>query len=58
MKFESILGKPHVPDKYAIAHPLFPVFFLKHKEVVTFYTEPFFRQLGTPFASFLYGQCR
>ncbi len=58
MKFETILGKPHVPDKYAIAHPRLSVCICKQKEVVTVYTEPLFRQLGTPLASFLDGQCR
>ena len=57
MKFESILGKPHVPDKYAISHPRFPVCVRKQKEVVTVYTESFFRQLSTPSASFFNCQC-
>ena len=53
MKFETILRKAHVPDENTVAHLGFPVCVCKQKEVVTVHTESFFRQLGTPSASFL-----
>ena len=57
MKFETILRKAHVPDENTVAHLRFPVCVCKQKEVVTVYTESFFRQLGTPSPSFLNCQC-
>ena len=51
MKFETILRKAHVPDENTVAHLGFPVCVCKQKEVVTVYTESFFRQLSTPSAS-------
>lgn len=57
MKFETILRKAHVPDENAIAHFGFTIRVCKQKEVVTVYAESFFRQLGTPSASFLNCQC-
>ncbi len=43
MKFETILRKAHVPDENTVAHLGFPVCVCKQKEVVTVYTESFFR---------------
>ena len=57
MKFETILRKAHVPDENTVAHLGFPVCVCKQKEVVTVYTESFFRQLSTPSASFFNCQC-
>ena len=57
MKFETILRKAHVPDENTVAHLGSPVCVCKQKEVVTVYTESFFRQLSTPSASFFNCQC-
>lgn len=57
MKFETILRKAHVPDENTIAHFRFAIRICKQKEVITVYTESFFRQLSTPSASFLNCQC-
>lgn len=53
MKFKSILRKPHVPDKDAVAHPWLTIRITKEKEVIAVNAETFLRQLGTPFTSFL-----
>lgn len=45
MQFISILRKPHVSNKYAIAHFGITVPIIKEKEVLTINTEPFFRKL-------------
>ncbi|WP_338071291.1 hypothetical protein [Bacteroides stercorirosoris] len=54
MKFETILWKAHIPDQYAVAHLWLTVCITEEEEVITINAEPFLRQLGAPFASFLY----